>query len=58
MAEKKPMKIFHRLAEPTEDMASGEGDPRHFERLVEAMEKIDPEARIAHAIAAKYQKQE
>ena len=33
-------------------------DPRHFERLVEAMEEFDPEGKISHAIAAKYQKQE
>jgi len=52
---KKPLKIYHGLTEPSEDLASLAGgiSDAEFGWMVERWEKIDPEAKTSHAIAGR-----
>jgi hypothetical protein len=58
MAEEKrtPLKIFYGSNDQLFSLENREvcKDPRYFQRLVEAMDKFDPEGKRARAIAAKY----
>jgi hypothetical protein len=53
--EKKSLKIYYGLTEPSEDMASLTGgiSDAEFGWMVERWEKIDPKAKTSHAIAGR-----